>query len=621
MRLLLAEDEKSLSRAVTVLLRKSNYEVDSVYDGEEALAYLSSGNYDGAILDIMMPKVDGIEVLRQLRGRGSRLPVLLLTAKAEVDDKVLGLDSGANDYLTKPFASQELLARIRAMTREQTAQTTSQLHVGNVTLDRATFELSTPSGSLRLANKEFQMLELLMCNPRNLISTERFLEKIWGYDNEAEINVVWVYISYLRKKLAALHSNVQIKARRTLRTRLVAAAMLSLLVVLTVILGVILLGSYRGIVSDADRILDLLAEGEGTFPTLPADFNWEEEGPRRRSPELGYEIRYFSVLLDESGNVATTDLGQIAAVDQETAEAYAQQVRAQGHTRGFLQDYRYLTAQEGDQTRVIFLDYSGYLFTFRSTLFTGLWVSAVGLLAVFLLLLLLSRRIIRPILESYEKQKRFITDAGHELKTPIAIIQADTDVLTLETGEGNEWIDDIQHQVRRLSTLTNDLIYLSRMEEPQRQTAFLPLPFSDLVAETAQSFQAVAKSQGKTFSLRIQPTLTLVGEEKSLGQLVSILLDNALKYSPPGGEITVTLARQGKSLLLTVANTAQTLSKELLENMFDRFYRGDKARSSEQGGYGIGLSIAKAVVQSHKGKISAAARGDQLVMTVVLPAG
>ena len=213
MRLLLAEDEKSLSRAVTVLLRKSNYEVDSVYDGEEALAYLSSGNYDGAILDIMMPKVDGIQVLRQLRGRGSRLPVLLLTAKAEVDDKVLGLDSGATAYLTKPFASQELLARIRAMTREQ-PELSSQLTFGNLSLEQTTFELSTPSGSLRLANKEFQMLELLMCNPRNLISTERFLEKIWGYDNEAEINVVWVYISYLRKKLAALHSNVQIKARR-----------------------------------------------------------------------------------------------------------------------------------------------------------------------------------------------------------------------------------------------------------------------------------------------------------------------------------------------------------------------------------------------------------------------
>ena len=214
MRLLLAEDEKSLSRAVTVLLRKSNYEVDSVYDGEEALAYLSSGNYDGAILDIMMPKVDGIQVLRQLRGRGSRLPVLLLTAKAEVDDKVLGLDSGANDYLTKPFASQELLARIRAMTREQTAQTTSQLHVGNVTLDRATFELSSPTGSICLANKEFQMLELMMSNPRQLISSERFLERLWGYDSEADVSVVWGDLSSLRNKLAMLQANVQIKATR-----------------------------------------------------------------------------------------------------------------------------------------------------------------------------------------------------------------------------------------------------------------------------------------------------------------------------------------------------------------------------------------------------------------------
>ncbi len=214
MRLLLAEDEKSLSRAVTVLLRKNHYEVDPVYDGEEALDYLNSGNYDGAILDIMMPKLDGIDVLRQLRQRGDRLPVLLLTAKSEVEDKVLGLDSGANDYLTKPFASQELLARIRAMTREQTDQVTSRLTVGNITLDRATFELSSPTGSLRLTNKEFQVLELLMCNPHNLISTQRFLEKIWGYDNEAEINVVWVYISYLRKKLAALHGSIQIKARR-----------------------------------------------------------------------------------------------------------------------------------------------------------------------------------------------------------------------------------------------------------------------------------------------------------------------------------------------------------------------------------------------------------------------
>lgn len=214
MRLLLAEDERALSKALATILERSNYSVDTVYDGEAALEYLAADNYDGVILDIMMPKKDGITVLKELRSRGSKIPVLILTAKSEVDDKVLGLDSGANDYLTKPFHSRELLARIRAMTREQTVQATSRLQVGNITLDRATFELSSPTGRLRLANKEFQMLELLMCNPRNLISTERFLEKIWGYDNEAEINVVWVYISYLRKKLAALHGNIQIKARR-----------------------------------------------------------------------------------------------------------------------------------------------------------------------------------------------------------------------------------------------------------------------------------------------------------------------------------------------------------------------------------------------------------------------
>ncbi len=214
MRLLLAEDERSLAKAVGAILEKNNFSVDVVYDGADALDYLRAGNYDGAVLDIMMPKMTGIEVLRTIRAEGSMLPVLLLTAKSEIDDKVEGLDSGANDYLTKPFNSKELLARIRAMTRTQAAQGSSELKIGNITLDRATFELSSPSGSFRLANKEFQMLETLMANPHNLISTERFLEKIWGYDSEAEINVVWVYISYLRKKLTALNANVQIKATR-----------------------------------------------------------------------------------------------------------------------------------------------------------------------------------------------------------------------------------------------------------------------------------------------------------------------------------------------------------------------------------------------------------------------
>ena len=215
MRILLAEDERSLSRAVVALLERNNYSADAVYDGEEALAYLEAGNYDGVILDIMMPKMDGLEVLRRLRQAGNPIPVLLLTAKSEVEDKVKGLDMGANDYLTKPFSTAELMARVRAMTRSQAGgQTTSRLTLGNITLDQASFELSSPQGSYRLANKEYQIMELLLRNPRQIIPTERFLERIWGYDSDVELSVVWVYISYLRKKLTALQADIQIRAIR-----------------------------------------------------------------------------------------------------------------------------------------------------------------------------------------------------------------------------------------------------------------------------------------------------------------------------------------------------------------------------------------------------------------------
>ncbi|MDD6058228.1 MAG: response regulator transcription factor [Clostridiales bacterium] len=213
MRILLAEDEVSMVRALTKILEKNNYSVEAVYNGEDALAYLESGNFDAAVLDVMMPKMDGATVLQKLREQGNLTPVMMLTAKSEIDDKVFCLDSGANDYLTKPFHSRELLARLRVITRRQTLPD-SRLQFGNITLDRATFTLSSPTDAFRLANKEFQMMELLISNPKHLVSTERFMEKIWGYDANAEINVVWVYISYLRKKLTALDADIQIKSTR-----------------------------------------------------------------------------------------------------------------------------------------------------------------------------------------------------------------------------------------------------------------------------------------------------------------------------------------------------------------------------------------------------------------------
>lgn len=214
MRILLAEDEISLSKALKAILSKNNYSVDAVYDGEEAVSYALNGDYDVVIMDIMMPRMNGIDALKQIRAKGCNVPVIMLTAKSEIDDKVEGLDAGANDYLTKPFSSRELLARLRALTRNTQITNDNTLHVGNLTLDRGTFELFTPNGKYRLAGKEFQMIELLMTTPGILISTERFMDKIWGIDTDTDISVVWTYISFLRKKLAALDADVQIKATR-----------------------------------------------------------------------------------------------------------------------------------------------------------------------------------------------------------------------------------------------------------------------------------------------------------------------------------------------------------------------------------------------------------------------
>ncbi len=211
MRLLLAEDEESLSEALAMILRRNGYEVETVGDGLQAMEHMERGSYDAAILDIMMPKADGITVLKTRREKGDLTPVLMLTAKSEIEDKVIGLEAGANDYLTKPFHSRELMARIKAITRAQAYQNHPQISCGNVTLDRETLEVSTSAGALRLANKEFQMLEMLVSSQGGQIEERRFLGKIWGSDKEPEPGTVAIYISYLQKKLAVLHADISIE--------------------------------------------------------------------------------------------------------------------------------------------------------------------------------------------------------------------------------------------------------------------------------------------------------------------------------------------------------------------------------------------------------------------------
>lgn len=394
--------------------------------------------------------------------------------------------------------------------------------------------------------------------------------------------------------------------------------------------------SYYKVVADADEVLAVLGANNGVFPkpqegdpsnpdsdASPGNGHGGKGNGFKRwglSAEPPYESRFFSVLLDEEGQVLQTDTGQIAAVDAEDAAACAQGVFATGSSSGFWGHYRYLRYQSDSGIRVIFLDCNRSLSSFRSTLLTSLSLAGGGLAAVLVLLLIVSKRMIRPVVESYEKQKRFITDAGHELKTPLTIISADTDLAEMDCGE-NQWLTDIRRQAQRLTGLTNDLIYLSRMEEEQPKLSCIEFPISDVVEEMAHAFLAPATSQGKAFSISVQPMLAYTGDEKSIRQLVSILVDNALKYSPSGGQMALSLEKQGRNLVLTVSNTTdQAMEREQLAHLFDRFYRTDQSRNSQTGGYGLGLSIAKSIVGAHKGKIKSDCRdGHTLSITVTLP--
>lgn len=420
---------------------------------------------------------------------------------------------------------------------------------------------------------------------------------------------------------------------KKLRLKFIAVSLLSVFLVLLVIMGSINIMNYHGMVADCESVLAVLAENGGSFPKRQGFHGGKQDkqdkqdkkdfspfGDSAFSPEMAYESRYFTAKLDCQGNVLSVDTGMVAAVDSDEAAALAQAVWQKGRTRGFTGNYRYLR-QDGDECdMLIFLDCRRNLSSFRSFLLYSVIGSAGGMLAFAGLVVLLSRNVMKPVQESYDKQKSFITDAGHEIKTPLTIIDADAAILEMECGEDNEWIADIRAQTKRLAALTKDLIYLSRMEEQQHPVQMIDFPLSDVIAETAQSFQSLAKVQEKTFDVDIQPMLSYCGDEKALTQLVSILLDNALKYSDSHGRIALSLHAKGKGVCLSVFNTSEKVDTASLDRLFDRFYRADASRNSETGGYGIGLSIAKAVTEAHKGKITAtSADGKSLTMTVTLP--
>ncbi len=403
---------------------------------------------------------------------------------------------------------------------------------------------------------------------------------------------------------------------KRLKRKFIVLATLSAFLLMAVLVGAMNMINYSAVVAEADRVLAVLSRPGGQKP--PGEPNRGDFLPPGMSPEVPYESRYFTATVSGDGTIIEADTSKIISVDRAAAEDYATAALSKNADRGFLGPFRYCKAPFPGGTRLVFLDWGRKLDAFYRFMWISVGIGLLGCVAVFAVFLLAAGRILRPIAESYEKQKRFITDAGHEIKTPLTVIGANIDLLEADFGE-NESISDIRQQTKRLSALTGELVYLSKMEEGEKALQKVDFPVSDLVSETAASFHALA--QKKEYRVQVTPNLTMHGAPDAIRQLVSVLLDNAMKYSPEGGLVTLDLTAQKKALVLSVYNsTGEALRPEQLSHLFERFYRADASRNSETGGHGIGLSIAKAITEAHNGKITAATpTGADLRITVTIP--
>ena len=372
----------------------------------------------------------------------------------------------------------------------------------------------------------------------------------------------------------------------------------------------------------------LLAQNDGKFPE--GNGQKPDEGDKKTSPpekpeekehfsaETPFETRYFTVTEDSDGEIADCDMDRIAAIDENTAEEYAEEISKKADTTGFIGIYRYRVTDADGGVKYVFLDCRRELSNFRTVLITTVSVSVLGFAAVFVLVVIFSRMVFRPVEESIQKQKRFITDASHELKTPLTIIDANTEVMEMENGE-SQWTKSTRKQIQRLSGLVQQLVTLSRLDEEKGLQNPAEFNLSEAVSESVQSYEALAQTKEKKLKLEIENNIFYLGDEKAIRQLLGILMDNAVKYSSDKGNIKLTLKRKGRKILLEVYNDAEKLPKGKLDVLFERFYRLDSSRNSGTGGSGIGLSVAKAIVLTHKGKITAENRnGNGLTVTVLL---
>lgn len=410
---------------------------------------------------------------------------------------------------------------------------------------------------------------------------------------------------------------------RKIRTKFIKIALLSSVLVLFGLITIINIINYSSIMKEADETLSILVSNDGDFPDIhpvKPEVDSPVNNPLFSHPREGMEkpfsTRYFTATFTKSGKISNINTDKIAAISETDARLIAQNVYSKKSISGITSDYKYAVIERSDSTTYVFLDIAENLSTFYKFLWASLGISAIGILLFFILIYHLSSMVIKPMLESAEKQRQFITDASHELKTPLAIIRANNDVLTLENGE-SEWTRSTSHQIDRLNSLTEKLVFLSRMDEDNKeQLNRTNFDLSYALEDTLNAYESLEQTTHLDIKAEISPAIPLFADEGMIRRCISLLIDNAIKYTNEGGWIQINLSGE-KHPVLTISNSCEEITPGEHPEFFDRFYRSDKSRNSKTGGFGIGLSVVYAIIQAHGFTISASSPDDKSIIFTI----